>query len=94
MMTEKELYGQLKHRLPIDRAPKYLKWLKEKYPYFEPHHILGSTSRRLKLTDYLIVMVSRKDHDYAERYKIPFAIENLYKAIINLIEYTKHLENK
>lgn len=87
---EKELFGRFKHNLPIDRAPKFIKFLKDNDPLREPHHLLGSQGR-IKLTDYLIVMVDRRHHDYAEKHKIMFFFENLHWAIQNLISYIKFL---
>ena len=93
---KKELFGRFKHNLPIDRAPKFIKWLYEKDAQNglerEFHHLLGATSRRLKLTDYLGVMVTRKQHIEAEAHKIAFFFDHLHEAITNLIEYIKHIE--
>ena len=96
-IKEKELFGRFKHNLPIDRAPKYIEFLKKKDAERglerEFHHLLGSQGR-IKLTDYLGVMVTRKQHDYAEAHKIQFFFENLHIAIENLIAYIKWMEGQ
>ena len=92
-MTGKQIFGNLKHHLPITRGNKYLKWLKDKYPHLEPHHLLGSQGK-IKLTDYLVVMVTREEHQIAEKYKIAFFTSNLHRSLIHLIQYIQHLEEK
>lgn len=93
MTEQKQLFGRFKHNLTIDRAPKYLKWLREKYPNKEPHHLIGSQGK-LKLTDYLVIMVTRNEHIDAEDAKITYFFENLHRAIQNLIDYIKYLEEQ
>ena len=91
-MKEKELYGRMKHNIIPAKSKKYITWLKEREPHKEPHHIIGSQGA-LKLSDYLIVMVSRSEHNKAEAFRIKFFFENIHIAINNLIEYARHLEN-
>lgn len=49
--------------LGFQKSPKYMKWIKDKYPYLDRHHILGSTmgGGNKKFTDYLVIPI-RHDH--------------------------------
>ena len=91
MTKEKELYGRIKHNAPILKSNKYIAWLKTQPNNAgkDPHHLIGSQGA-LKLTDYLIVMVTREEHERAERAKIAFFFDNLHIAINNLIYYVRH----
>ena len=93
MSVEKELFGRFKHNIKPAKSQKYINWLK-KQPQsegMEPHHLIGSQGS-LKLTDYLIVMVTRKQHELAEKFKIRYFVGNLHIAVNNLISYVQHLE--
>ena len=92
-MKEKELFGRFKHNTRPAKSLKYLKWLRERFPNRELHHLVGSQGK-LKLTDYLIVAVTREEHARAEAFKILFFFEHLHEAVNNLIEYVRFLEGK
>lgn len=92
-MKEKELYGRFKHNIKPAKSGKYLEWVRENNPGKEIHHLIGSVGP-LKLTDYLVVAVTRDEHNRAEAFKILYFFENLHIAINNLINYVKHLEEK
>ena len=91
-MTPKQIFGNFKHMLPIHRSNKYIKYLKSIHPNKEPHHLLGSQGK-LKLTDYLIVMVTREEHLKAEQHKIEFFYNHLAEALSNLFRYISFLES-
>lgn len=91
-MENEILYKQLRN-LPIRKSPKYLKWVKSKYPELERHHLIGSQTG-IKLNDYLIAPITHKDHETAERHKIGFAIESLPQSLNILFEYISQLEEK
>jgi hypothetical protein len=87
------MYKTLKYYLPCYKSKSYLNWLKKRNPGKEPHHLLGAGGTGLKSTDYLTVMVDRKQHLTAEKFKEEFFEANLRQALINLIDYVRELEN-
>jgi hypothetical protein len=93
MWTSKQYHLKCQNELGFEKAPEYLKWLKEKYPWLEPHHILGATSKRLKFTDYLVIPVTREEHKKAHENLPLFFMVNLPKSLKILIEYIQFLEN-
>lgn len=93
MNEKKELYGRVKHNIKPAKSSRLIKWMKEENPNKEIHHLIGSTGK-LKLTDYLVVAVTREEHARAEAFKILFFFEHIHEAINNLITYTQYLENK
>lgn len=84
------LYHRLRN-IPVYKSKKFLKWVKEKYPTLEIHHLLGSMTG-IKLNDYLVKPVTRREHLEAEQHKIDFAIDNLPRSLNILFEYIKQLE--
>lgn len=91
MTKEKELYGRIKHNIKPMRSNKYLTWLRKKNHDKEIHHLIGSQGS-LKLSDYLIVAITREEHQRAEAFKILYFFDNLHIAINNLIDYVRELE--
>jgi len=86
-----QIYNKIKNNIGFDRSKKHLKWVKEKHPYCEPHHLFGSYTSK-KTSDYAVIPVTRAEHEYAEKHKSEFAIENLHKLINILIQRIKELE--
>jgi hypothetical protein len=86
------LYKQLRN-MPIYRSKKYLKWLKENCPDLEPHHLIGSQTS-IKLNDYLVNMVSREEHQRAEKEKEEHFSGNLAQSLNRLFKYVQYLETK
>jgi hypothetical protein len=93
MTLDKQLFGRFKHNIIPAKSNKFLKWMREQNPNKELHHLLGSQGK-LKLTDYLIVAVTREQHQKAEAFKILYFFENIHTAINNLIKYVRFLEGK
>ena len=79
------LYKQFRE-LPVFKSKGYIKWLKNKYPNKECHHLTGSMTG-IKLHDCFIAMVTRAEHIEAEKHKIEFFNNHLTEAIRNLINY-------
>jgi len=92
-MENETLYKQLRNIQPVYRSKKFINWVKAKYPQYEVHHLLGSMTG-IKLNDYLVKPVTRREHLEAEQHKIDFAIDNLARSLNILFEYIKHLEDK
>lgn len=91
--TAKEYHIKFKNEMGFERAPKYLAWLRKRFPGKVLHHLLGSTSRRLKFTDYLVVPVDPlEEHREADANRAIHFMYNLPRAIKNLIEYVQFLE--
>lgn len=93
--TAKEYHLFFKNNMSFERAPKYLAWLKQKSPGKVMHLLLGSTSKRLKFTDYLVVPVDPgEEHKEADANRAVHFMLNLPKAIKLLIEYIQFLEGR
>jgi hypothetical protein len=91
--TAKEYFVKLRHELLFEKSNRFLLYMRLENPGLEVHHILGSAIGK-KYTDYLVVMLTRKQHIEAEKHKPYYAIHYLPKAIQNLINYVKYLESK
>jgi hypothetical protein len=74
----------------VFHSKKYLNHLRETYPTLEPHHIIGSMTG-IKLNDYLIVMLTREQHQKEHREPTEFNIL-LVDALFNLFNYLKEVE--
>ena len=90
---EKALYIRLKDYLDKCKSPQYLKWVRNKYPDKELHHLTGSHIGS-KTTDYLILPLTRAEHEEAEKRKSEYAIEHLHESLNILQSYIKYLEGK
>ena len=91
LWTPKQYHIKCRHELGHERLPGYVKWLHEKFPGMELHHLLLSSSSRLKSTDALMVPVTREEHKKAHKNAALYFMINLPKAIRLLIEYVQHL---
>jgi len=60
-MNEKELFTKFRTELGFEKAPKYLQWIRDKFPQLDIHHLLGSYFGK-KMTDYLVIPLTRYDH--------------------------------
>ena len=96
---KKILFTRCRNEVNLSKSPRYIKWLKAKYPGREPHHLLGSTLG-LKYTDHLIVMLTREEHKECEpkigssHYnKAEAFIKYLPQAINNLVSYVEFLNS-
>lgn len=89
-MENEHLYKQIRN-IPSFKSKKFIKWVKAKYPEREIHHSIGSMTG-IKLNDFLVVPVTRHEHERAEKHKIDFCIENLPKSLNILFEYIKEIE--
>ena len=88
------LYNRLKNVVGFDKSPDHIKWLKDKFPMLEHHHLFGSYSQSKKTSDYCRIPVGREQHERAEKDKSNFAIDHLHILIKILIERIKYLESK
>ncbi len=84
------LYHRLRN-IPVYKSKKFLKWVKDKYPTLETHHLLGSMTG-VKLCDYLVKPVTREEHELAECNKSEFAVDNLHTSLKILFEYISEIE--
>lgn len=78
------------------RNEDYYKWLKAKYPEHDLHHLLGSMGK-LKLTDALIIPLTRIEHSKIHQRPggdVEAFIEHLPKALELLQEYIDHLQDE
>lgn len=91
-MNESELLFKRFRRVAgkFGKSKKYEKWLKARHPGKSWHHVCGSYMSR-KTTDYLSVMVDAVEHSERQDDRA-WTIEQLPRAIENLIEYT--MENE
>jgi len=74
------------------RSERFKTFVRERSYGGDFHHVFGS-SVSLKSSDLLGVCVPHKEHMEGELDK-DWIIEQMPKAIENLIEYVKYLENK
>ncbi len=84
------LYKQFRN-LPARKSPRYLAWLRKRYPDKQVHHLIGSMTG-IKLNDLLCVAVTAEEHEQAEREKIKFFGERLSESINNLIIYLEEIK--
>lgn len=82
------LYNRIKNSIGFDRSQKHLKFIRQ---YGTPHHLFGSYSQSLKTSDYGTIPVTAEEHEYAEKHKSEFAVENLHILIKFLIRRIKEL---
>lgn len=89
--TEDIIYNRLKDRVGFDKSNSHLTFIRQ---YGIPHHLFGSYSQSLKTSDYCTIPVTPEQHDFAEKNKSQFAIDNLHILIHYLIKRIKELEHK
>jgi hypothetical protein len=92
--TPKEYHQKFRNEISFERAPEYHEYLHDLSPKMVLHHLLGSASKRLKYTDYLVVPLTIEDHEKAHKNTALFFMLNLPTAIKLLIGYVQYLENK
>lgn len=93
MKVEKAIYIRLKDNLDKHKSKQYLNWVRKGFPSLELHHLFGSHTGS-KTTDYMILPLTREEHQLAELMKSEFAIDNLHIALNILQTYVKYLESK
>ena len=76
----KQRYLKYKDQVGCDNVPDYLKYAHHLYPYSDLHHLFGSYTAK-KTTDYLIIPLSRTEHQIVEKKKSDYAFEFLPKSI-------------
>lgn len=86
------VYNRLRTFIKPWKSKKYLEWLKDKYPIRDLHHLVGSVGK-LKLSDALMVPLTREQHNTAHDNAALFFEDNLYVAVNLLQEYITHLED-
>ena len=84
----------LRNRLRPRKSKKFLRWIKEKHPYLDAHHILASTFG-LKYNDYLISVKTHQDH-MRKHYKagVEDFESDLVEALEHLQDYIEELEGE
>lgn len=88
MKYEKEFFKKYRHALPMYKSKQYLRWVKERFPDYELHHILASVHGK-KHTDYLVVPLTPEQHAKIQRYAAAFFYRYLGAAVILLLDYAK-----
>lgn len=83
------IYNRLKNNVGFDKSKKHLDFIRK---FGTPHHLFGSYSQSLKTSDYCTIPVTAEEHEYAEKHKSEFAIDNLHVLIKYLIMRIKELE--
>lgn len=86
----KQILGQLRDGIPPYKSKKYLKWVKERFPDYEIHHILGSHLGR-KNTDYLVVPLLPEVHRKIQKHYYKWIMPHLNTALLLLLEYGESL---
>lgn len=60
-MTAKQNFARYRNQLSFQRFPEYLKWMKEKNPNLDLHHLFCSNGK-LKFTDAFVVPIEHFFH--------------------------------
>ena len=90
----KDMYEKLRHEIKPWTSPLYLDWFRKKFPDRDPHHLAGSMGS-LKLTDSLLMPVSRAIHDSLKGDKAAkYAEENIIFSLNIFQQYVSELEEK
>ena len=75
------------------RDKDYLKWVRTVSGGKDPHHVLGSVSKRLKSTDYIVVPLSRGlEHDHADSHReemLEIYLPVAFRLLISYLIYKK-----
>jgi hypothetical protein len=92
MTSENSIILKRLRSMKVRRNEAYRTWLKSRYPKgYHFCHILGSTSRSLKLNDLLAVCKPAEEHLYVDHMGKGNFINDLMDAIGNLQKYIWHL---
>lgn len=93
-MDDKIILKRLRS-MKVRRNEAYRTWLKAQYPKgYHFCHILGSTSRSLKLNDLLAVCKPAEEHLYVDHMGKGDFIKDLMNAIGNLQKYIWDLDGE
>lgn len=71
------------------RSKKYKKWLRDKFPYCELHHVCGSV-HGMKSSDYLLLPMTHEEHEQAQGESLN--LDHIIRAIRLLMMYAEELE--
>jgi len=89
MNKYKQEYLRYRHILGFQKSKKYLKWVKEKYPNKDLHHLLGSVKGK-KYTDYLVYPFEHNYHlNVVEKQKAYYFCNYKDKAISLFTDYVE-----
>jgi hypothetical protein len=84
----------LRNRVKVWKSKDYIKYLKERFPGQDLHHLLGSFTS-CKITDSLIVPLSREEHGRVHKMTKDECLETYLATAINLLqEYITRLEHE
>lgn len=82
----------LRNRLKYRTNPDFLKWVKEKHPNMDRHHIIGSRiGKKGRLNDLLICLKSHGQHMREHSQPIDFD-EELIPAMELIFDYVEYLQ--
>lgn len=87
------MYKALRHRIKPWKSKGFLSFMKERFPDKDLHHLLGSVGP-LKLTDLLVVPLSRQQHQSAHCEAETAFEDNLAEALNYVQQYITYLEAK
>jgi len=84
----------LRNNVKLWHSKKYIAYLKERFPNKDLHHLLGSFMSK-KITDSLIIPLSREEHTQAHKLNKEDCLEIYLPSAINLLQdYITELELK
>ena len=87
-------YEKARHEIKPWKSDEYLEWFRQKFMHRDPHHLLGSMGN-LKLTDSLLMPISRATHNSLKGDKAAeYAEENIIFSLNIFQEYVTYLEEK
>lgn len=93
MNPDVSVYNRFRRFLRPWKSKQYLTWLKAKFPNHDLHHALGSMGA-LKLSDSLMIPLTREQHEEAHKAPGCFFEDNLHIAVNHLQNYITYLENE
>jgi hypothetical protein len=85
------MYRMLRNQIQPWKSEGFLKFVRAKYPDKDPHHLLGSLGS-MKISDSLIIPLSRQEHTMADVKREDYFLTYLPMAISLLQEYISSLE--
>ena len=74
-------------QLDYSKSKKYYEWFKKEHPNHDAHHLVGT-----KVTDYLLVPLTREEHQVPHKKPDEYFQEDLIIAINILSNYIKSIE--
>lgn len=72
------------------KSPRYIAWLRKRFPGREIHHVYGSVHSR-KSSDFGVVPVDPVEHREKQN-DLRWCYDQMYQALELLIEYVEYLE--